>query len=208
MIYNYQGTNLIGTRSFRINRFIYLLGFILTPIIIISEVFSKQGVSIFTSSFQSGEYFYPILDYLEMFLFSLFVSGLVLIISIPFGLFTKYSPLPINEIIKSQFFHIQIRKDHFLETEICVIDLKGAIIEVSWEKCKGSYHHWKLEIALLINQKEIKNKLQYDQLAKMLIMEKEDEESLDYYKVILVREWPRQEYLIRYWLKNLLPNKY
>lgn len=135
---------------------------------------------------------------------NLIIPG-ILIVAIVFislfqlGIFTRYVPKSLNEIITSKSFTFESNKLDITK-EIGYIDLGGATIEIRWVDYSGQFKNWKFLIMIKIQ--DVSKIETFSKLAKLLLMENDPDERLFYKKSIYVKDWPRQEYLIEYWLKG------
>ena len=127
------------------------------------------------------------------------IIGLLAISLTPLGLFTQSNPKSLSEIITSNNFDIQIIKSED-NSEIGIIKLSKGKIKITWERTSGQFYTWTLLIKVLIEDSTAQQS--FDKFTKLLFMEKDPSENLLYTKVIPVRDWPRQEYLIHYWLEG------
>ena len=128
------------------------------------------------------------------FIIIIFISLLLL------GVFTVQQPRALREIVTSNTLKIIFSKESE-STDIGIIKLSGCSFEITWNTLNGQYQNWKIN--LTINIKESDQMDKFIQLAKFLLMEKDPVDSFKFTKVAFVKDWPRQEYLLSYWLHGL-----
>ena len=116
------------------------------------------------------------------------------------GVFTVYQPKPLREIVTSNTLKIIFSKEAD-STDIAMINLSGCSFGITWNTLNGQYQNWKINITINIKETETMDK--FIQLAKFLLMENDPVDSSRFTKVIFVKDWPRQEYLLSYWLLGL-----
>ena len=126
------------------------------------------------------------------------ITSFSVICSVLLGLLTNSHPKPLSDIITSSTFNISYNNS-LEDNEFALIDLDIGKGTVTWEKKIGPVQNWKIIITL--HSFDNKNSLHY--LAKLLFMQKDLYENDRYFKVIFIKDWPKQEYLINYWLKSL-----
>lgn len=126
------------------------------------------------------------------------ISLLVFVILAPIGLFTTAKPKPLSDIIQSSVFQISFQQSQEAK-EIGIINLEQGSFTITWEDNTGTPQNWKIKIEL----NYIDNENFFTSFARYLFMERSSPENKFFKKVILVKDWPKQEYLINYWLKGL-----
>lgn len=129
----------------------------------------------------------------------LIIITILLAFLVPLGAFVENKPKVISEIITSQNFELSFRVDADGQ-EYALIDLQHATLQIHWLDYSGQPQNWKISILLNIYDKVE----DYTQLAKLLFMELDHTNKYIYQKQILAKDWPRQDYLLNYWLKGLI----
>ena len=80
-------------------------------------------------------------------------------------------------------------------------------MEKRWHTNTGTEQNWKYILTLIVPKSAKSNVL--IKLPDLLLMNEVDQvneyhpENKMYQKTIFVREWPRQEYIIHYWLRSM-----
>ncbi len=126
--------------------------------------------------------------------------GILTISLASFGVFTKTNPRSLAEILSSSNFDIQIKHaDNNNETGI--IKLAKCSILITWYRTSGQFYTWTLLIKLVNDDSSARSS--FEHFSNLLCMEKDKSDNSSYKKIIPVRDWPRQEFLIHYWLEGL-----
>ncbi|MHA2295570.1 MAG: hypothetical protein ACXADA_06100 [Candidatus Hodarchaeales archaeon] len=90
--------------------------------------------------------------------------------------------------------------------ESLVLPVRGGKLWLDWEEVKGSPRRWKVAMYLVITDDDFRDKPLL--LAKLLLMKiatltiDGGNDSVVFRKVFPVVEWPKQEYLLKYWLER------
>lgn len=135
------------------------------------------------------------------FVFPWFIIIVLLAIILTYlGMFTKSNPKTLADILTSQNFKIEfIQNDDNIE--VGLIKLPLVVLEITWNHTTGQFYTWTLFLKLILHDSA---KLSdFDLFSKLLLLEKDEAEDLTYKKVFFARDWPRQEYLLNYWLQGL-----
>jgi hypothetical protein len=194
--------SIVDSRSINKNRIILVLfsSSIIIFLIILLITINKNS-NLVLSSFNDKNIFADLLfPNIGLVLFWICSLVIILLGLIPLGVFSNYKPKTLQEIITSQNFKIDFSISN-LNKEIGIINLKEAIIEIIWEDFSSQFQNWKINITVKINNSS--NLESYEELTKLLFMERDIKDHLRHKKIIFIKDWPKQEYLLNYWLNSL-----
>ena len=111
-------------------------------------------------------------------------------------------PVPLKELLSESMLHL-VKPKTSSDRKI-ILDFSFSLLSMSWTKTRGLPRSWTITIQL-----DICNTALCHEFAELLLMNRfeSDTESVPtvtYYKTIKAHTWPHTEYLLRYWLKNLI----